>query len=372
MKITFVQHASKLSGSAWSLQKIVAELASAGRSSEVLFLRKGRALEIYDPSDSVLINGRFLLPFHGSEVSGMNIFLALRNLISLPLSVYGTLRHLRHTDLLYLNSSSLCFYAFFTRVFYPRTRIIMHLREPLSDNIFGRIIRRVANFSVDQFVAISRNELENMEPQVPCTIVYNYSESSKFFPQRGGSLHHQIRHSKSNAKFIGYFARVNEENGIEDFLEVAAMLEVRDDLVFCVYGCTEQQLVSYNRTHRNLKNVHFFPMVNEVPANLGDLDVLLVPYKVPHFSRSAVEAAMMGIPSVVYDIASLNEIVTDGQTGLVVPCNAPSAMADALERLVDAPKLMQDLKNGCREHALVNFSERNFSKIMDVILEVEK
>jgi glycosyltransferase involved in cell wall biosynthesis len=84
-----------------------------------------------------------------------------------------------------------------------------------------------------------------------------------------------------------------------------------------------------------------------VVASTGDRDGL---------PTSVLEAMALGVPVVTTDVNGLNETVLDGLTGLTVPEHDPSALADALERLLDDPELATQLADQGRRHV-----ERGFT-----------
>ena len=71
-----------------------------------------------------------------------------------------------------------------------------------------------------------------------------------------------------------------------------------------------------------------------VVASTGDRDGL---------PTSVLEAMALGVPVVSTDVNGLRELVVDGQTGLVVPERDPTALADALGRLLRDPALAERL-----------------------------
>jgi glycosyltransferase involved in cell wall biosynthesis len=76
------------------------------------------------------------------------------------------------------------------------------------------------------------------------------------------------------------------------------------------------------------------PFADDVAPLFAASDVVVFPATRPHFARPAVEASAMGRPTVASRLAGLDELVEDGETGLLVPPGDPAALADALARVL--------------------------------------
>lgn len=84
-----------------------------------------------------------------------------------------------------------------------------------------------------------------------------------------------------------------------------------------------------------------------VVADTGDRDGL---------PTSVLEAMALGVPVVTTAVGGLEEVVRDGETGLVVAEGDPEALADALDRLLSEPELGARMAVEARTHI-----ERGFS-----------
>lgn len=73
------------------------------------------------------------------------------------------------------------------------------------------------------------------------------------------------------------------------------------------------------------------------------------------FGRVAAEAMLCGLPNVVTIGGGPAEYVRHGSTGLHVPCNDVSAMANAIQTLIVSPDLRQQMGKAAREDALRAF-----------------
>ncbi len=74
--------------------------------------------------------------------------------------------------------------------------------------------------------------------------------------------------------------------------------------------------------------------------------------------RSLLEAAACGLPIVTTDVSGCREIVTHGVNGLLVPPKDPTALANAIEYLVEHPEERQRMGATGRARVLAKFDER--------------
>jgi alpha-maltose-1-phosphate synthase len=82
-------------------------------------------------------------------------------------------------------------------------------------------------------------------------------------------------------------------------------------------------------------------------------DTTLVPELL---GQAALEAMACGTPVVVTSVASLPEVVADGETGFVVPPNDPAALREKLTWLLDHPDDAARMGAAGRRRALEHFS----------------
>lgn len=76
--------------------------------------------------------------------------------------------------------------------------------------------------------------------------------------------------------------------------------------------------------------------IGQMPEALAASDLAVFPVIEPEaFGRGAVEAQAMGLPVVASQIGGFTETIVDNETGLLVPPGSASALANALERVLD-------------------------------------
>jgi glycosyltransferase involved in cell wall biosynthesis len=88
-------------------------------------------------------------------------------------------------------------------------------------------------------------------------------------------------------------------------------------------------------------------------------DALVLPSYREGLPRSVIEAMAAGRPAIVSDVRGCRELVTEGQSGFVVPPGAPSELAAAIERLAHVePADFGRLSEAARRFAEDNHRER--------------
>lgn len=103
-------------------------------------------------------------------------------------------------------------------------------------------------------------------------------------------------------------------------------------------------------------SILFYGYVNNVQERLKEMDIVLIPSQGESFGMVFLEAFAAGVPVVAFDLPAGNEIITDGENGLLaLPGNA-SSLAEKTKHLCKDV----DLYNRIRKNALADI-EGKFS-----------
>jgi glycosyltransferase involved in cell wall biosynthesis len=98
--------------------------------------------------------------------------------------------------------------------------------------------------------------------------------------------------------------------------------------------------------------------VDDMPALLAAVDVVVLPSYREGLPRGLIEAAACALPLVTTDVPGCREVVRDGVDGLLVPARDAAALARAIARLQDDAELACRLGTAARERAMAEFDER--------------
>lgn len=94
----------------------------------------------------------------------------------------------------------------------------------------------------------------------------------------------------------------------------------------------------------------------EVRGHLERATIFCMPSRIEPSAVALVEAAAYGLPVVTTSTGGNPDRVLDGETGLLVPVQNPSALAAALKILISDPMLASQMGARGRAHALAHFT----------------
>jgi len=95
---------------------------------------------------------------------------------------------------------------------------------------------------------------------------------------------------------------------------------------------------------------------NDVPALLDAADIYVHPSLWEGFGLVLLEAMTAGKPVIASHASAIPEIVTDNETGWLVPPRNSEALADAIARLLKNPAMRLAMGEAGRRRALQDFS----------------
>ncbi|MDO6426511.1 glycosyltransferase [Thalassotalea sp. 1_MG-2023] len=96
---------------------------------------------------------------------------------------------------------------------------------------------------------------------------------------------------------------------------------------------------------------------DSVPKYINEMDIFVVPSRIESFGVSAVEALACERVCIVADTGGLPEVITDGETGLVVKPESSEEISNALIVLIEDIEKSKSFGKAGRKDVLNRFSE---------------
>ena len=95
---------------------------------------------------------------------------------------------------------------------------------------------------------------------------------------------------------------------------------------------------------------------------LRGMDVLLHTPRQEAFGLAVIEAMATRIPVIATSVGGVPDLVTDGQTGFLVPSEQPEVIADALERLLGNPELLCSMGREAQRVASAEYGSELYAR----------
>jgi glycosyltransferase involved in cell wall biosynthesis len=274
-------------------------------------------------------------------------------------------------DLLYANSPKSFLVAALAGAI-ARKPVVWHLRDILDQRHFSAVNVRVmiaaANWRAVRVVANSRATADAFvaaggNPSL-VTVVHNGIDPAPF-DALAPSTRREVRAElgvPADAFVAGCFSRLHPWKGQEVFLDAVARMPGVHALVvggalFSGEAPYEAELRARTELPALAGRVHMLGARDDVPRLLAACDVVVhASVLAEPFGRVIVEAMLASRPVIATRTGGVPEVVTDGETGLLVPPGDARTLGEALEALRRDSARSATLARRGAVHARASFS----------------
>lgn len=224
-------------------------------------------------------------------------------------------------DVVYLNSTFICDWAYAAKK--NNKKVVIHVREPLSNNFLGKnLIRSNIRKYCDRIIAITHDNANRINLLSKTNVVYD--------PVYQNSRNNDDIILPSNEKFI-YFAYVGGEDRIKGFEQFVKSLDylntnikiyflggevvfnknIIKTLIRIILNPYYLKHLWLKRKLKKSKNIIMVGLVDNVFTYFKNVKFLISPFSKPHASLPILEAFSIGLPVIVSDVSSMDELVNE-------------------------------------------------------------
>lgn len=159
---------------------------------------------------------------------------------------------------------------------------------------------------------------------------------------------------------IGALGRLSYEKGFD--LLLMAMQELDDEVRLLLGGDGPQRERLAAEAAGLAGRTDLIGFVPDVAEFMGRIGLFVLPSRSEGLGLVLVEAMAAGRPVVATRVGGIPEVVSDGETGLLVPPEDPVALAVAIRRILDDPDLAARMGRAGRSRAEALFSARRMAE----------
>lgn len=202
-------------------------------------------------------------------------------------------------------------------------------------------------------------------------VVPNGLDPDAYRRRRGDASFRRELGLGADARLVLVLARLNRDKGLDCFVDAASTLARRfDDAHFVVVGgdlepradgsipseiAYRDELVARATRAGIGDRLHFTGFREDVPAVLAETAVSVLPSYSEGLSNTLLESMAAGVPVVATAVGGTPDVVADG-CGLLVPPRDPTALADAIARLLENELLSARVADAGRRRVVERYS----------------
>lgn len=225
---------------------------------------------------------------------------------------------------------------------------------------------------VDRYLAVSRDIARELVeelgwPEEKIEVVYNAVDPARLEVEAPPGLRDQLGGGRP---LVLTPARLDAQKGHRFLFE--AIAEVPEaTLVLAGEGPEREPLEALAAQLRIAERVRFLGPREDVPELLAACDLFALPSLYEGSSLAVLEAMAAGVPVVSSAIGGTDELIEDGESGLLVPPGDAAALAAALRRVLGDGELRLNLAARARERVERDLTrERMAARVTGVYREL--
>ena len=245
-----------------------------------------------------------------------------------------------------------------------------HLREAWRKGIKkAYFVDRFFYRFVDEIIAVSyavKDYLveEKKIPESKITVIHNGVDVEKFKPisRPGLSNNHSFSQDRVLKFTIGVIGRLEPQKGHKYFFEALGMLNGKlEDVEIKILGdgSLRKELEDQSRSLNCGNRITFLGFRSDIVSQIQNLDLIVLPSLYEGLPLTALEAGAMGKPILATAVDGSAEVVLDGETGMLVPAADSAALKEAIEKILNDKKTLQEFGEKARKHIISNFDLLN-------------
>jgi len=399
IKVLYFHHEGGIGGAPQSLRFLIEGLPREKFEPVVVCLKDGPVIDLFRDSGARVIKGKGIHDYSHTYLDWYGIGSPIRSFVKF-LNFFPTIIRAKriiadeNPDIIHLNSSTLSACAIAAKL--AGRKVVWHIREPIAKGYFGlrrAILRWVINRYSDRVIAICEDNARRLKPSSKVNVIYNYVDFTFFDRNLDGKVYRDKLGIPETGKVILMLGGTSKPKGTVVFLKAAKeILKERGDYYFILAGNFPDfsklsglkkfanKLLWVSRYNKNVVEIaSALPQVNfistgsvtDAPSLIAASDVVVFPSIVPHFPRPLIEAGAMAKPSIASNLLGPDEVIVDGESGLLIKPGDVRALVAAIKKVLEDDDLARMMGERAYEIALAKFNkEINLPRIVAIYEEM--
>lgn len=256
--------------------------------------------------------------------------------------------------------------------FIKRVPIILleETSDPQNRSSKANFLLRLFSLVADKFIAIAPNvadyltNIAKVSPKKVITINNGVEIPRQVSGKEVQALKEQYG-IKENDFVIGTVGRLfNDHKKITDIIEAFDLLRDYNHIKLMIVGDgKDEELIKQRAIDLGLQDkVIFTGYQYDTAPFYKIMDVFCIASQREGFGLVAAEAMLHKLPVVATRVGGLQNVVVDGETGILIQPHQPQEIADSIKKLYESTELFQKFTENGYQRAMENYTEERYVK----------
>lgn len=171
---------------------------------------------------------------------------------------------------------------------------------------------------------------------------------------------------------IASIGRLSPEKGHSDLVDAIGVVRSQGEKVSLVLigdGPERPKLLQQIKALGLQEVVHMPGYIQEPQRLLEEIDLLVLPSHTEGLPNAALEALLMEVPVLATEVGGTPEVITDGETGRLVPARSPEKLAEGIQDFLAAPESWKRMASRGKDMVKSNFDFRARTRKLEAIYD---
>lgn len=168
----------------------------------------------------------------------------------------------------------------------------------------------------------------------------------------------------NGVKRIGFVGQMIKRKNIEHVLDIFESLAKKHgniELYLLGDGESRQGLEQYAEKLKSKNKIHFLGFRDDRLEWLQSFDLFVMTSLLEGIPRCVMETMAMGVPVAAYDIAGVDQLITNNETGLLAKLNDKAVLEEHWETLLFNGEVAEDISNKAKDFVYKNYSAQRMA-----------
>jgi glycosyltransferase involved in cell wall biosynthesis len=214
----------------------------------------------------------------------------------------------------------------------------------------------------DKLIAVSedikKQLLSYAVPRNKIFVVHNGIDVARFSPRKKGKLKREFKIS-ARYKIIGTIGKLSKEKGHKYFLKAATEIKKKySNVKFVIVGegALKRKLKTLAKKVKIENSVIFVGFREDIPEILDDFDIFVLSSVREGIPLVLLEALAKAKPVVSFEVGGIPEVITNGETGILVQARNYKSLAENVVSLLNKPQLAKKIAKKGQERVKKDFN----------------